>query len=96
MEDDFGKTKMNTKNKKKMLSWSLIITVVAVLAVLYREYRWSLESGNLKEIVNELNKDLDATLNALWINAVTSGYQVIYSFTYFIKLVRAYVFFVLE
>ena len=78
-----------------MLSWSLIITVIAALAVLYREYRWSLENGNLKEIVNELNKDLDATLNALWINAVTGGYQVIYSFTYFIALFGAHVFFVL-
>lgn len=60
-----------------MLSWSLILTVVAVLAVAYREYRWSVENGNLKGIVDELNKDLDATLNALWINAITGGFQVI-------------------
>jgi len=61
-----------------MFHWWIIAAIVAVVALGYREYRWSVESNNLKEIVNELNKDLDVMLNALWIDAVASGYQVAY------------------
>lgn len=61
-----------------MLSWVLILGIIAVLGVVYREYRWSYENSNLKEIVIELNKELDSLLNALWIDTVASGYEVLY------------------
>ncbi len=61
-----------------MVSWVLILGIIAVLGVVYREYRWSYENSNLKEIVIELNKELDILLNALWIDTVASGYEVPY------------------
>ena len=65
-----------------MVSWALILGVIAVLGVVYREYRWSYEASNLKELVIELNKELDSLLNALWIDAVASGYASGYEVSY--------------